>query len=51
MKRKRYADIEDTERVTTVILNIISNDEIKIYFNSLLDREMRCINFEGDYYE
>ena len=36
IKGKRYADIEDIKWSTTAILNIISTDEIRISFNSLL---------------
>ena len=39
------------EAFAGAILNIISTDEIKMSFNSLLDRVKRCIEFEGDYFE
>ena len=37
MKGKRYAELEDIQRSMTAILNIISTDEIKVFFNSLID--------------
>ena len=51
MEGKRYTDIEDFQKSTTAMLNIISTDEIKMYFNSLLDHAKRCIEFEDDYFE
>ena len=51
MKGKRYADIEDFQRLTIAILNIISTDEIKMSFNSLLNYEKRFIESERDYFE
>ena len=51
IKGKRHADIEDIQRSTTAILNIISTDEIKMSFISLLDRAKRCIESEGDCFE
>ena len=34
---EQYADIEDIQKLTNAILNIISTDEIKMSFNSVLD--------------
>ena len=41
--KRLYADIEDIQWSMTAILNIISTDKIKMFFNSLLDRSERCI--------
>ena len=38
MKGKGYAVIEDIQRSTTAILNIIPSDKIKMFFDSLFDR-------------
>ena len=43
MKGKRYTNIEDIQRLTTAILNIITSDEIKMSSNLLLDRAKQCI--------
>ena len=49
MKVKRHAGIEDIQRLTTVILNIISPDGLKMSFDSPLDRAKRCTQSKGDY--
>ena len=51
MKGKRHADIENIQRSTTAILNIISANGIKMSFNLLFVHAERCIQSEGDYFE
>ena len=50
-KGKRHADIKGIQKSMTVIPNIISTDEIKMSFNSLLDPTPRCIESKGCYFE
>ena len=47
MNGKLYGDIEDIQKSTTAILNIISTDGIEMSFNSLLNRANRYIESEG----
>ena len=51
MKGKRYVVIEDIQRSTNAILNIIFTCKIKMSFDSLLDCAKRCIESKRDYFK
>ena len=51
MKGKRYADADAIQKASTAILNAIPKNDPKKSFDNLLDRENRCIQCEGDYFE
>ena len=51
MKGKRYGDVDAIQKASTAILNAIPKDDLKMSFDSLLDRANRCIKFEGVYFE
>ena len=51
MKGKTYADVDAIQKASTAILNAITKKDLKKSFDNLLDRGIRCIQCEGDYFE